>query len=68
MALFKLTAKDGSVAMIVRARCLTCARSVAVENAGEEGTAIWRDPVRSDVDLVRETDRPGLIMRACNVN
>ena len=54
--------------MIVRARCLTCARSVAVENAGEEGTAIWRDPVRSDVDLVRETDRPGLIMRACNVN
>ena len=68
MALFKLTAKDGSVAMIVRARCLTCARSVAVENAGDEGTSVWRDPARSDVDLVRETDRPGLIMRACNVN
>ena len=68
MALFKLTAKDGSVAMIVRARCITCARSVAVENAGNEGTAVWRDPARSTVELVRESDRSGLIMRACNVN
>lgn len=68
MALFKLTANDGSAAMVVRARCLTCARTVAVENAGEEGTAIWRDSERSTVDLVRETDRPGLILRACNVN
>ncbi len=54
--------------MIVRARCLSCARNIAVANAGDEGTAIWRDPARSSVELVRETDRPGLIMRACNVN
>lgn len=68
MALFKLTANDGSAAMVVRARCITCARSVAVENAGGEGTAVWRDPARSTVELVRETDRSGLILRACNVN
>lgn len=68
MALFKLTANDGSVTMVVRARCLTCARNVAVENAGDEGTAVWRDSERSTVVLVRETDRPGLIMRASNVN
>lgn len=68
MALFKLTANDGSAAMVVRARCIICARSVAVENAGNEGTAVWRDPARSTIELVREADRSGLILRACNVN
>lgn len=68
MAIFKLTANDGSAAMVVRARCITCARSVAAENAGDEGTAVWRDFDRSKIELVRETDRQGLIMRAKNVN
>lgn len=68
MAIFLITANDGSAAMVVRARCITCARSVAVENAGIEGTAVWRDSERSTVVLVRETDRPGLILRADHVN
>lgn len=63
MALFKLQAKDGSVEMVVRAKCLSCARQIAVENHGPEGTAVWRDPDQSSVELIRETDRPGLIMR-----
>lgn len=50
--------------MVVRARCTSCARTVAVENAGAEGTMVWRDPNLSSVELVRETDKPGLILKS----
>lgn len=63
MAIFKVSSRDGSAEMVVRAKCLTCARQIAVENAGPEGTAVWRDSSQSTVELVRETDRPGLILR-----
>lgn len=64
MAIFKLATLDGSVQLIVRARCLSCARAVAVEHAGAEGTRVWRDPNLSSVELVRETDKTALILRA----
>lgn len=54
MAIFKLTALDGSVGMLVRARCLSCARQVATANAGDEGTAVWARRERSTVELVRD--------------
>ena len=63
MAIFKITALDGSAAMVVRARCLECARQVAIENAGEEGKKVWASREYSTVELVRETDRPGLILK-----
>lgn len=63
MAIFLLTALDGSAAMVVRARCLTCARNVAVEHAGPEGTRVWASREHSTVELVRDTDRPGLILK-----
>lgn len=52
--------------MVVRARCIECARTVAVQHAGAEGTRVWRDPALSCVELVRETDRPGLILSTRN--
>jgi len=64
MPIFKVTERTTGRAMIVRAKCLTCARRVAVEHAGPEGTRVWRDPELSKVELVRETDRPGLILRS----
>lgn len=63
MPIFKITERATSRSMIVRARCLACARRVAVEHAGAEGTRVWRDPELSKVELVRETDRPGLILK-----
>ncbi len=63
MAIFKLTALDGSAAMVVRARCLSCARQVAVEYAGAEGTQVWASREHSTVELVREDDRPALILK-----
>lgn len=42
-----------SVAMLrVRARCLTCARNLAAENAGPEGPRIWRDPAQSTIKVI----------------
>lgn len=64
MAIFILKERTTGLAMVVRARCLSCARRVAVEHAGAEGTRVWRDPEYSTVELVRETDRPGLILRS----
>ncbi len=64
MAIFKLAALDGSVKMVVRARCISCARAVAVDHAGPEGTRVWRDSSLSSVELVRETDKTALILRA----
>lgn len=64
MAIFKLTQRANGMSMVVRAKCVSCARTVAVENAGAEGSAVWRDPERSSVDLVRHDDRPGLILKS----
>ena len=41
--------------MIVRARCLSCARDVAVRFAGAEGTMVWRDPAQSTVTLMQNS-------------
>ncbi len=50
--------------LVVRANSPACARRVAVENAGAEGTALWRDPEKSTVSLVEpEKGRIGLVIR-----
>lgn len=64
MGIFKLTASSLGIELIVRARCLSCARDVAVENAGAEGTMVWRDPNQSTCQLVDATGKKGLILRA----
>ena len=64
MAIFKLVAFDGSAEMVLRAQCISCARTVAVGHAGQEGTRVWRDPTLSSVELVREMGKTALILRA----
>lgn len=64
MAIFILKERGGIRAVVVRAKCTSCARTVAVENAGAEGTVLWRDPNLSSVELVRESDKPGLILKS----
>lgn len=63
MPIFKLTAGTGQ-SVVVRARCISCARTVAAENAGAEGTLLWRDPAQSTVELIRPDDKSGLILKA----
>jgi hypothetical protein len=60
MPIFKVSARDGSVTLLIRARCISCAREVAVEEAGGEGTIVWRNPELSTVELVRNPEQIGL--------
>lgn len=55
MAIFRIDRPGTTNAMIVRARCLSCARDVAVRHAGDEGTMVWRDPEQSTVTLMRNS-------------
>ncbi|WP_313397133.1 hypothetical protein [Stutzerimonas nitrititolerans] len=64
MPIFKLTARETGRAAVVRARCITCARTVAADNAGAEGTMLWRDPAQSKIELIRPDDKSGLILKA----
>jgi len=49
--------------MVVRAACETCARGVAAAGAGDEGTAVWRDPERSTCKRVNENGISGVVLR-----
>lgn len=53
-----------NVAMVVRAACETCARSVAAGEAGAEGPAVWRDPERSTCKRVHESGKSGVVLRS----
>lgn len=65
MPLYLIETTDKSISLVVRAVCATCARSVAVQAAREEGTAVWRDPDQSTVKKI-EPDGPvrGVVLRS----
>lgn len=65
MAIFLVTC--GHLRAVVRAKCITCARNIAADNAGPEGPRVWRDPATSKVTLVRESDAPGLIFKGVKI-
>ncbi|TNF65414.1 aldehyde dehydrogenase [Streptococcus salivarius] len=62
MPIFKLFTHEG-LEVIVRAKCLTCARNLAADNAQDEGPRTWLDPNKSQIVLVRETDPPCILSR-----
>lgn len=61
MAIFRLRARDNSVEVVVRANCLSCARSVAASRAGKEGPKVWRNGELSSIELIREPERHGYL-------
>lgn len=56
--------EGGTRALVVRAACETCARSVAAGEAGAEGPAVWRDPERSTCKRVNEDGKSGVVLRS----
>ncbi len=66
MALFKLTTTDGRISLLVRGKCLSCARNLAADAAGTEGPATWLDGNRSTIEVLRPDDRSGVLMRTMN--
>ena len=69
MPLFLLKTTDGRIEQVIRAKCMSCSRSVAVQHAGAEGTLVWRDPSLSTVQLI-EPDFvvQGVVLRKENEN
>ncbi len=59
MAIYELKARDGSVSIIVRAKCLVCARQVAVEFSKNE-VMLWRDPELSSIQVIYKPERYGI--------
>lgn len=51
-------------ALVVRAACETCARSVAAGECCSEGPAVWRDPERSTCKRVNEDGKSGVVLRS----
>lgn len=52
MPLYLVELTDGSIKKVLRAACTACARKIAVENSGAEGTTVWRDPALSTVKFI----------------
>jgi hypothetical protein len=64
MPLFLVELRDGSIKQVLRAACMSCARRVAVEASGVEGTQVWRDPASSTVKLIEpNTGINGVVLR-----
>lgn len=58
MGIFEL--KSATVRLVVRAKCLTCARNLAADNAGEEGPRMWRDYAQSVATVQYNSAHPQL--------
>lgn len=68
MPIFEVATRDGAIRLRVQAACMTCARRVAAENAGPEGTLVWRDSEQSRVALSdpKPTSGSALLERLTN--
>ncbi len=44
MQIVQLHAPSARLTLIVRAKCVTCARGLAAGNSQAEGPRVWRDP------------------------
>ena len=64
MAIFKLTAHDDSIVLVLAAKCLSCARNIAANGAGVEGPRMWLDPSKSTCELMRDNMTPQIIVRS----
>lgn len=60
MGIFELTNRVATIR--IRAKCLTCARNIAAENAGAEGRLIWRDPAQSTIRVIGPAEGYPLIL------
>lgn len=56
---FVLKANDGAIELTIRAKCISCARNIAADNAGDEGTRIWRDGRLSTITLMQNPEARG---------
>jgi hypothetical protein len=61
MPIFKISARDGSVSLVIRARCISCARQIAVDRSPANEVRLWRDSSRSEVTLIDKPEQHGYL-------
>lgn len=61
MPIFKVFARDNSVSLVIRARCLSCARQIAAERSPAAEFALWSSPVMSGVEWVHDPEAYGYL-------
>lgn len=66
MAIFNVSARDGSVSLVIRARCMSCARQLAADRSPVHEKRLWRDPEMSSVELVDHPGRLGYFSEGMN--
>ncbi|WP_321291179.1 hypothetical protein [Alcaligenes phenolicus] len=66
MAVFNVSARDGSVSLVIRARCMSCARQLAADRSPVHEKRLWRDPEMSSVELVGHPERLGYFSEGMN--
>lgn len=62
MPIFNVSARDGSVSLVVRARCISCARQIAAERSPAAEFAMWSSPVMSGVEWVHDPEAQGYLV------
>lgn len=61
MPIFRVFARGNSVSLIIRARCLSCARQIAAERSPAEEFAVWADSQRSGVEWISNPETQGYL-------
>lgn len=61
MPIFRVFARDNSVSLVIRARCLSCARQIAAERSPADEFALWSDPQQSGVEWISNPEAQGYL-------
>ena len=61
MPIFRVFARDNSVSLVIRARCISCARQIAAERSPAAEFALWSDPAMSGVEWVHNPEAQGYL-------
>ena len=62
MAIFRVFARDNSVSLVIRARCISCARQIAAERSPSDEFALWSDSQRSGVEWISNPEAHGYLV------
>jgi len=61
MPIFKVFARDSSLALVIRARCISCARQIAAERSPAAEFALWSDGQQSGVEWISNPEAQGYL-------
>lgn len=61
MPIFKVFARDNSVSLVIRARCISCARRIAAERSPADEFLLWSDSQQSGAEWISNPEAQGYL-------